>query len=267
VRVKRGARLQRGYLLQAKHRFGGLGRIPWRERPRISVSITLSNGKPDMIRTATGLSDLWNTFSARLRGAGETIPPLILRLIMGWEFWESGLEKLNGSNWFADIQKRFPFPFDRLPTDFSWQMSTWTEIIGAVLVWIGLGTRVAAFSLLFVTFVATAAVHWPDMWTMWGDLAKGYAIRDMGHGNFKLPLLFAVMLLPLVFNGAGKLSLDRLFSKWLGARRDIAPIDDPFAWSLAALVLALPFLMLMPKFGFALLAAALALAIVGHMRR
>ncbi|MEO5624935.1 MAG: DoxX family protein, partial [Dokdonella sp.] len=75
-----------------------------------------------------GLTDTWATLTARLRGAGETIPPLVLRLIMGWEFWESGFEKLNGSNWFADIQSRFPFPFDRLPADFSWQMSTWTEI-------------------------------------------------------------------------------------------------------------------------------------------
>jgi putative oxidoreductase len=220
-----------------------------------------------MSRVTIGLTDTWNTITARLRGAGETIPPLVLRLIMGWEFWESGLEKFNGSNWFADIQQRFPFPFDRLPTDFSWQVSTWTEIIGAVLVWIGLGTRVAAFALLFVTFVATAAVHWPDMWSMWSDLAKGYAIKDMGHGNFKLPLLFAVMLLPLVFNGAGKLSLDHLLASWLGARGRSEPIDDALAWSLAAAVLALPFLMLIPMLGFVLLGVAVALAIVTRLRR
>ena len=121
---------------------------------------------------------------------------------MGWEFWESGLEKLHGENWFADIQSRFPFPFDVIPAGFSWQLSTWFELIGAVMLWIGLGTRVFAFVLLFLTFVATAAVHWPSMLTMWSDLAKGYAITDMGHGNFKLPLLFAVMLLPLIFGGA-----------------------------------------------------------------
>ncbi|MEO5561398.1 MAG: DoxX family protein, partial [Dokdonella sp.] len=138
---------------------------------------------------------------------------------------------------------------------------------GAVLIWIGLGTRVAAFALLFVTFVATAAVHWPDMWSMWSDLAKGYAIKDMGHGNFKLPLLFAVMLLPLVFNGAGKLSLDHLLVKWFGPREQLDPIDDPLAWSLASLMLALPFLMLIPMFGFALLAIAVVLAIIARVRR
>ena len=42
--------------------------------------------------------------------------------------------------------------------------------------------------------VATAAVHWPDMWSMWSELLKGYSISDRGYGNFKLPLLFTVML-------------------------------------------------------------------------
>jgi putative oxidoreductase len=210
------------------------------------------------------LSDTWNLGAARLRGAGETLPPLVLRLIMGWEFWESGLEKLHGENWFADIQQRFPFPFDQFPADFSWTLSTWTEIIGALLIWFGFGTRIAAFSLLFVTFVATAAVHWSDMWSMWSDLAKGYAIKDMGHGNFKLPLLFAVMLLPLIFNGAGKLSLDHLFSRWLAQRDARAPIDDPLAWSLACAIVGIPFLMLLPKFGAALLVLGIVLAWLGR---
>jgi putative oxidoreductase len=217
-----------------------------------------------MSRALHALPAAWNSFTARLRGAGETLPSVVLRLIMGWEFWESGLEKLHGENWFADIQQRFPFPFDQFPAGFSWTLSTWTEIVGAVLLWIGLGTRVAAFSLLFVTFVATAAVHWPDMWSMWSDLAKGYAIKDMGHGNFKLPLLFAVMLLPLIFNGAGKFSLDHLFARWLGAGDAQPAIDDPLAWAFASALVGVPFLMLLPKFGLALLALALVLAFVGR---
>ena len=104
---------------------------------------------------------LWSALTARLAGANETIPPLILRLIMGWEFWESGTEKLYGENWFADIQSRFPFPFDVIPANLSWGIATWFELIGAVMLWIGLGTRLFAFILLFLTFVATAAVHWP----------------------------------------------------------------------------------------------------------
>lgn len=208
---------------------------------------------------------LWSALTARLAGANETIPPLILRLIMGWEFWESGTEKLHGDNWFADIQSRFPFPFDVIPANLSWGIATWFELIGAVMLWIGLGTRLFAFVLLFLTFVATAAVHWPTMLGMWSDLAKGYAITDMGHGNFKLPLLFAVMLLPLIFGGGGRLSLDRLVAKMTGAS-DPAPRHGPLTWSLAAAVFAIPFLMLVPAFGIGLLLAAIALAVVGARR-
>jgi putative oxidoreductase len=212
------------------------------------------------------LARLHAPIAARLDGVGRSLPPLVLRLVMGWEFWESGIEKLRGENWFADIQQRFPFPFDLLPTGFSWTLSTWTELVGAVLLWIGLGTRLAAFALLFVTFVATSAVHWPDMWTMWSDLLQGYAITDQGHGNFKLPLLFVVMLLPLLFGGAGKASLDHLL-----ARRSRTPaiadgVDDAAAWALATALLGVPFLMLMPRFGAALLLLAVVLAVLAWRR-
>jgi putative oxidoreductase len=86
----------------------------------------------------------------------------------------------------------------------------------------------------------------------------------MGHGNFKLPLLFAVMLLPLIFRGAGKFSLDHLASRLLGAKSPRAAIDDPLAWSFASAVLGVPFLMLLPKFGIALLVLALLLALAAR---
>lgn len=210
---------------------------------------------------------LWRSLTARLRGAGETIPALVLRLIMGWEFWESGLEKFHGDNWFADIQSRFPFPFDVIPPAVSWGMATWFELIGAIMIWIGLGTRVFAFILLFLTFVATAAVHWPSMLTMWSDLAKGYAITDMGYGNFKLPLLFVVMLLPLIFNGGGRFSVDHLLHRVLGAAAPLPALHGPLTWSLAALVFAIPFLMLIPVLGIALVIAAAALAVAAARAR
>jgi putative oxidoreductase len=240
---------------------------PWARRAKRTAAQPIHSAETETMRTTEAAIDVWSALTARLRGVGETIPPLVLRLIMGWEFWESGIEKLHGTNWFADIQQRFPFPFDRIPSGFSWQLSTWTEIAGAVLLWAGLGTRLAAFSLLFVTFVATAAVHWPDMWTMWSDLAKGYAITDMGHGNFKLPLLFAVMLLPLLFGGAGKASLDHLLARSIGMRGTSPPIEDDYAWALASALIAVPLLMLLPKSGFVLLALAAFFALVGRWRQ
>jgi len=209
----------------------------------------------------------WEWITSHLRGAGEVIPRLAMRVIMGWEFWESGFEKYHGENWFTDIQDRFPFPMNHVPADVSWGLATWFEIIGAVLLFLGLGTRFIAFSLLVLTFVATAAVHWPDMWTMWSDLLKGYAITDMGHGNYKLPLLFTVMLLPLIFNGAGKFSLDHLLALAFKVDTTRKPVADAYGWALAALVLGIPFLMLLPKVGFALLGAGALCFLFGRYSR
>lgn len=133
---------------------------------------------------------------------------LSLRLLLGWDYFESGLEKFNGSNWFADIQERFPFPFNIVPPDISWQMATWFELLGGVALVIGLGTRFFSISLLILTVVAIASVHWPEMWSSFSELMMGYGFTDQGFGNFKLPVLFLGMLLPLILMGPGKLSLD-----------------------------------------------------------
>lgn len=131
---------------------------------------------------------------------GEWLPGLALRLLLAWEFWEAGLEKLRGENWFADIQSDFPFPFSVIPPDISWQMATWTEVLGAAGLLVGLGTRFWALSLSILTIVAWAAVH----------AGHGYNVCDNG---FKLPLIYLVMFVPLALRGAGLFSLDALVAR------------------------------------------------------
>lgn len=151
----------------------------------------------------------------RLDLAGLWVGLLSLRLLLGWDFFESGLEKLHGENWFAEIADKFPFPFNVVPVDLSWQIATWFELVGAVALVIGLGTRFFAASLSILTVVAIASVHWPESWSTFGELAQGYVFTDQGHGNFKLPVIFLGMLLPLVLVGPGRLSLDALVRAWL----------------------------------------------------
>ena len=145
---------------------------------------------------------------ALLDAVGHWLAPLSLRLLLGWEFLESGLVKYDGENWFDEVQSRFFFPFDVLPTAWSWQMATWFEIVGGIALVLGIGTRFFAASLAVLTVVAIGAVHWPEMWTGFGDLLKGYVLTDGGYGNFKLPVIFLAMLLPLVLSGPGRLSMD-----------------------------------------------------------
>lgn len=160
-------------------------------------------------------------FGARLDTLGRWLAPLGLRVLLAWEYFESGREKLHGANWFGDLQHAFPFPFNQLPAALNWQLATWFELVGAACLLLGLGTRAAAASLMVLTVVATAAVHWPAQWDGLAELAMGYAITDQGFGNFKLPLLFMAMLLPLALHGAGRLSLDALLplpAGWRGMR-------------------------------------------------
>ena len=154
--------------------------------------------------------DFYDTLTARLRASGDYVWPLLLRLIMFWEFWDSGITKYRGSNWFTSIQEDFPFPFSAVGAQVNWFAATWGELLFSVMLLLGLFTRFAAFSLIVITVVATAAVHWPGDWGSLAELWKGYAISDKGFGNYKLPLIYLVALLPLFLKGAGRLSLDEL---------------------------------------------------------
>lgn len=150
--------------------------------------------------------------------AGLWLGLLSLRLLLGWDFFESGLEKLRGENWFADIQDKFPFPFDLVPPELSWQLATWFELLGGIALVLGIGTRFFSVSLIVLTVVAIASVHWPASWSTFAELMQGYGFSDKGMGNFKLPVIFIGMFLPLVLLGPGRLSLDHgLRQRWLRA--------------------------------------------------
>lgn len=141
----------------------------------------------------------------------DSIPPMFLRFILAIEFGQSGFEKLHGTNWFQDLT--FPFPFNLLHPDVSWNIATYFEIIGAFALVFGIATRFFSIALIILTIVAIASVHWPEQWVNLSDLITGYRIIDEegdGFGNYKLPLIYIVMFLPLLFGGAGKFSLDFL---------------------------------------------------------
>lgn len=210
-----------------------------------------------MMKVLSSPRTLWRATTARLDGLGHWLAPFGLRLIMAWEFGEAGFEKLRGSNWFAHAQAKFPFPFNQASAELSWLLATWVEILAAFALVLGLFTRFFAFSLLVLTFVAVAAVHWPESYGSLGELWQGYAIRDSGHGNYKLPLLFVLMLLPLVLSGPGKLSLDHLLGRWLLPPAQPARADG-LAWSLAGIAFGLPIAVLFPVLGAALALAGVA---------
>jgi len=148
----------------------------------------------------TAAIQLYFTLTSRLEQAGAWIAALGLRLLLAYEFGESGLEKFRGENWFDGVKDDSPLPFSVIPTDISWFLATWSELLGAVALVIGLGTRFFSASLIILTVVAWMAVH----------AGNGYNVCDNG---FKLPLIYVVLFVPLLLTGAGKLSMDHWLAK------------------------------------------------------
>jgi putative oxidoreductase len=138
----------------------------------------------------------------KLDGLGDWLGMLPLRLLLAWEFWESGVEKYTGENWFGQIQDSFPFPFSVVPATVSWFVSTWAELLGAVALVIGLGTRFTALTLIILDLVAWYSVH----------AGNGYNVCSNGY---KLPMMYLMMLMPLLLMGPGRASLDALIRQWM----------------------------------------------------
>lgn len=219
------------------------------------------------------LNELYDNLTDHLRSAGDWVAPLGLRLLLAYEFYTAGVGKAAAEGvpgWFAN--KGFPLPFDWFPASMNWAMVTWTEIIAALALVFGLFTRFFAFSLLVVTTIAIVSTHWPESWSGLGQLWEGYSVSrvmDDGEfrGNYRVPLLFTAMLLPLVFMGGGKLSLDHLMVK-LTQRGDLIHErnGDYLALALALLIPGIVLVYLIPIAGVIVLGAAIA-AVVAHQVR
>ncbi len=168
----------------------------------------VSNGVYQPLKPIT----MYQKIVTLLNHYADQLPPFLLRLILAYEFWEAGVMKYNGENWFSNLN--FPFPFSFLSNDILWAIGTWVEIIGAIALVLGLGTRIFSILLIILTLVAINTVHWSSEWNTLSELWQGYAISNKGLGNFKLPLLYLIMFMPLLFGGAGRWSLDHVLHKY-----------------------------------------------------
>ncbi|MCT8582015.1 DoxX family protein [Glaesserella parasuis] len=125
-----------------------------------------------------------------------------LRLFIAFE---AGLEKWYGQNWFADIQEQFPFPFYLLPSEINWAFAMGAELLFPLLLVVGLFTRFSALGLSVLTIVAWYAVH----------SGMGYNVCQNGY---KMALVYLVILAPLMFQGAGMVSVDFWLQKRFSAK-------------------------------------------------
>lgn len=121
---------------------------------------------------------------------------LSIRLLLAYGFAKPALLKVNDiagtSTWFESI-------FIPLPTLFAYLVSG-LEVMGIVLLALGLFTRYISVSLAFVMAGAILFVH----------VSNGFSVANNG---FEIPLYYLTFLMLLSSFGAGKYSLDNVLFK------------------------------------------------------
>lgn len=105
----------------------------------------------------------------------DGLAPLALRLYLVPVLWMAGTHKIAGFDgiveWFGDAEYGLGLPFPWLMA----VLATGTEVIGAVLLALGLATRWIAVPLMVTMLVAIFTVHWPNGWQAIADAGAPFA--------------------------------------------------------------------------------------------
>ncbi len=118
---------------------------------------------------------------------------LALRLVLAYGFFNPAMMKLKDINAIADWFGSIGIPFPTLNA----YLSTGTEVLGVILLTLGLFTRWISIPLIITMIVAIVTVHF----------GNGF---EAGNNGFEIPLYYIIMLLTLFSFGAGKYSLDQI---------------------------------------------------------
>jgi len=123
----------------------------------------------------------------------QNVSLLVLRLWLGWVFISAGLTKFN--HWDSTL---FLFEYEYQVPLIPWQLAAYVgtaaEVILPMFVVIGLITRPMALALFGFNIVAV--ISYPSIW-------------DSGFLDHQL---WGLMILVVLLYGAGRWSLDQLFS-------------------------------------------------------
>jgi putative oxidoreductase len=136
----------------------------------------------------------------RLISTSATWIPLPLRLAMATIFVAHGAQKVFGSFNGPGLQKwmSIPLPFSFMKPTWLWLgAAAFSELIGGILIFLGLLTRVGAFLIACTMVTAMAAVPWPSFFVPQG---------------IEYPLSLLAICLALLISGGGIASVDLAMS-------------------------------------------------------
>ena len=126
----------------------------------------------------------------------EWLGPLLLRLVFGWFWLETGWAKLHNLEFFSQRFVEWGIPLPML----SATVSGATDLIGGALLILGLGTRLVAIPMIVNMLVALAVVVLPTISTF-----NEFVELD--------EVLYVAVLFWLLMAGPGKASIDHLIAR------------------------------------------------------
>jgi len=136
------------------------------------------------------------------------MPPLLMRLFVGYFFFETGWAKLHNLDAFTQRFMEWGIPHPA----FNAALSAYTECIGGALIVVGLLTRLASVPLIINMMVAILTVK----------LKKVAGLDDFVELDEPL---YALSFFWLMIAGPGCVSLDYLLVRALGLERAVQKVE------------------------------------------
>lgn len=131
----------------------------------------------------------------------EWFGPLVVRVVFGYFWLETGIAKVHNLDGFTQRFVGWGIPFPA----FSAGLSAWTELIGGLLIMLGLCTRLVCIPMLINMAVAVTLVVSTNLMGL-----DDYVEAD--------EIVYSLIFFWLLISGPGKASLDTLLARTLGIR-------------------------------------------------
>ncbi len=131
----------------------------------------------------------------------EWLGPLTVRLVFGYFWLETGIAKVHNLEGFTMRFMGWGIPYPA----FSAGLSAWTELIGGLLLMLGLFTRLICIPMLINMAVAVTLVVSSNLMGL-----DDYVEAD--------EVVYSLIFFWLLIAGPGKVSLDTLVARMLGIR-------------------------------------------------
>jgi putative oxidoreductase len=131
----------------------------------------------------------------------EWIGPLVVRVVFGYFWLETGIAKVHNLDGFTQRFVGWGIPFPA----FSAGLSAWTELVGGLLIMLGLFTRLVCIPMLINMAVAVTLVVSANLMSF-----DDYVEAD--------EIVYSLIFFWLLISGPGKASLDTWVARALGIR-------------------------------------------------